>query len=152
MTSEPQQNFAAIRARMLPANGAALDEPVHQLDRAVMLDLQPPRHFADSRPGIHGEAFQSQQQLMLLWLEAMRSRRFGAELEEAANLVAEFRQRSIFSRRQINNHIYIVARYKYTQPKQREPGHSIPGLAWRGHSCLRRRDSSRRSLMANHRP
>jgi hypothetical protein len=78
-----------------------------------MLYLQALGQLADGRPGIVGEASQSQQQLVLLRLQAVLAGRFRAELQEAANLVAEFRQRAVFGWGEINGHIYIVERYNY---------------------------------------
>src|SRR5579862_4673435 len=109
---EPEQDFPAILAGLLAPDGAMLGEPVNQLDGAVMLDLQPLSELTNRRAGAFRQAFDRKQQLVLRRLEPILAGRVGAELQEAANLVAEFRQSAVFPRGEIGgSHTYIVSRY-----------------------------------------
>ncbi len=65
---------------------------VDQLDGAVMTDPQFLRQGADSRPGIFRQAFERQQQLILLRFDAGCGGRLIAELQIATDVVAKLRQ------------------------------------------------------------
>jgi hypothetical protein len=70
---------------------ASLDEPIDQLDSAVVLELHSFRQHADGRSNAFGQTSNSQQELVLLRLDARLSRGILAETEETADLVAQFR-------------------------------------------------------------
>jgi hypothetical protein len=87
-----------------------------QLDGAVMADLHKLRQHSDS--GLDFAAFDRQQRLMLLRLDARRARRAFAEIQKAPYLVAKISQRRIINRLclcLLQRHNYIVLRYKSTR-------------------------------------
>src|SRR5580698_6204754 len=79
----------------MPPDIPASREPVHQLDRAVMLNLQSLRQFADPWPNPFRQSLERQHQLVLMGLNTRRSRRLLAEMQEFSNLVPQLRQRLI---------------------------------------------------------
>jgi len=52
--SQFQKHFAAIGATRLPAHISGFGEAIHELDRAVMLDVQARREFSNARPHVSG--------------------------------------------------------------------------------------------------
>jgi hypothetical protein len=80
MRGEAEQDLTAIGAGMFAADGATLGKAVHQLDGAVMLDLQAFSQLADVGSCFFGETFKSKKELVLLRLQAMLAGGFGAEL------------------------------------------------------------------------
>jgi hypothetical protein len=111
--SKREQYFAAILAAALAADVASRREPVDQFHCAVVLDLQSLRQFADPGANALRQSLQSQHELMLARLEAGVASGLFAEAQEAAYLVAEFRQRLIIGFREALCHAvnYIVLRY-----------------------------------------
>ena len=69
--------------------------PINQLNRAVMLQLEPLGEVADRGAFSFGEAFQGEHQLMLLRLQPRRVGGLLAEMNEATDLEAKRRQRPI---------------------------------------------------------
>ena len=60
-----------------------------------MLNLHLLGEVADARSHSAGCALDGQQQLMLLWFQAGRARHLLAEMQKAADLVAEFSQGAV---------------------------------------------------------
>jgi hypothetical protein len=84
--SEADPDFATVLLAGMAFDQAGMLHPVHQLDRAVMLDEQPRCDFADSRVGILRQAVDGEQSLMLLRLDAVFLRGGLAEMQEASDL------------------------------------------------------------------
>src|SRR5437868_14948209 len=85
--SQRHQYLAPITARPVALYEPVCRQTVHQLDRAVMLDLQALGQFTDPWANIPGQAFQRQKQLVLTRLQACPARGLLAETKETADLV-----------------------------------------------------------------
>lgn len=89
---DAQYNLAAIGATADSLEQSVSLQTIRQLDRAVMLDLQPLGKHADGGFLCAQQAFNRQQRLMLLWLEARGASGLLAEIYKTPDLVAKFRQ------------------------------------------------------------
>lgn len=89
---EPDQYLAAVLASGFSNNSSGPLQPVDQIYGAVMLDLQAIREFADSGDFFSGQTLDRQEQLMLLWLDAMGARGVLTKTQEAPHLVPELGQ------------------------------------------------------------
>lgn len=78
-----------------PRDKTLAHRPINQLDRAVVLQLQPLGEIADRRAFSFGESLQGEHQLVLLGFQRRRVGRLLAEMNEAPDLKAELRQRPI---------------------------------------------------------
>jgi len=67
-------------------------QTIDQLDRAVMLDLQPLGQRSNGCSLAAGQAFHRQQRLMLLRFQTCGARCFFAEIEKSPDLVAKLPQ------------------------------------------------------------
>jgi len=105
-------DFAAILAAVDSRDGAASFETVHQLDGAVMFELEAGGEFTDGGPASLRQATDGEEELVLLGLDAAGARLLLAEMKKTADLAAEFRQGAVFLGRQVF-HINIVTRYNY---------------------------------------
>ena len=103
---QPAQNRAAGRGKPDPDFAFVLDssnsgdsarglEAVHQFNRAVVLDKKSRRDFPDGRLHALGQTLHSQQQLMLMRLDAMLLRRGLTEVKKLPDLPAELGQIAI---------------------------------------------------------
>jgi len=90
-----EQDFAAIALGTSAVNETSGFEAVHQLHRAVVADLHAVGQFADPWPNSGREALDGQHQLILAALEPRLLDHLLAEVEKAANTVAELRQRLV---------------------------------------------------------
>ena len=70
-------------------------KPIDQFHSAVMFQLQPFRHFPDSRHDALRQALDGQKQLVLLRLYAGGPNLFFAEAQESPDLIAELGQRTV---------------------------------------------------------
>jgi hypothetical protein len=86
---ELHNHLPAVRWRARARNQPPLNQPVHQFNRTVMLDLQPFRQDANAWVVV---ASNRQQQLMLVRLKTGCARCLLAEMEKPPDLVPGFRQ------------------------------------------------------------
>jgi hypothetical protein len=98
--SQGKQHLTPILAGAMTFHVTARGQPVHQFDRAVMLNLQPLREFADPGARSSGQTLHRQHQLVLPRLEAGFPGGLLAEMKETADFVTQLRQRLIISQRQ----------------------------------------------------
>ena len=89
---DAQQNFATVRAATDSVEQSMNFHAIHQLDGAVMLDLQPLGEHANGGLLRAWQPLNRKQGLMLLGLDAGGTRGLLAEIHETPNLVAKFRQ------------------------------------------------------------
>jgi hypothetical protein len=80
-------------------------QTIYEFYGTVGTNLHAIRQRADVRPHVYRQTFQGQQKLMLPRLEASLACGLLAEMQEAANLVAEFRERWIV--RQCGSRQYV---------------------------------------------
>ena len=114
------QHFAFVFRSRYARDGARGFEPVHQFDRAVMLDEKPRCNFADGGLYAVGQALHRKQQLMLLRLDAVFPRGGFAEMKELPDLPPELGEIAILILGKVvfSAHIYIVSRYKMRRAVQ----------------------------------
>jgi len=93
--SEREQYLAAVVLRPRAVDKSSRFQTIHQFHGAMVADLHAIRQFADSRtnPGRH--ALDRQHKLVLAALQSRLFNRLLAEMKEAADLVAELRQRLV---------------------------------------------------------
>jgi len=106
---QSDQHASAVVGGAEANQKTAFHQPVDQLDRAVMAELQPLGEGADSRRSAARQAFQSEQQLMLLRLDAGALRGRVAEAQKAPDLIAKLGQSAEVGLARF--HKYIVQRY-----------------------------------------
>ena len=87
-----QEDFAAVVLRAGAVDEASGFEAVDQFDGAVMADLHTVGQFLDAGADARGHAFDGEHELILAALQARFFDHLLAEVEEAADLVAEFGQ------------------------------------------------------------
>jgi len=109
-----KQYLAPVPACTMATNMSARREPIHQLHRAVVLNLQALRQFPNTGPYALGQSLERQHQLVLTWFQACGPGRLVAEVQKAADLMAQFCQRVIIRQGQWLFHAadYIVPRLK----------------------------------------
>lgn len=107
---EGQQDLPAILTSALAAHIATSCKAIYQLDCTVMLDLQAFSQFSYTRTDCTRQAFQREHQLVLPWLQPCLSRGSFAEVEEAADLVAQLGQGLVIIQGEFRSHAanYIV--------------------------------------------
>jgi hypothetical protein len=76
----------------VPADIAAGSEPVYQLNRTVMSNLQPLGQLTDAWAQICGQPFQGKHELMLAGFKASHAGSLLAEVKKTADLITQFRQ------------------------------------------------------------
>lgn len=91
---QPDIHLAPVLFRHASRRRSAFAQPVDQLDRAVVPDLQARSQLADGGSHLRRQSLDREQQLVLLRLQAVRARRFLAISQEPADLMTEFRQRA----------------------------------------------------------
>ena len=82
-----KQHFAAVLAAALAADIPSRGQPVDQFNRAVMLNLQALRQFADAGANPCGQSLERQHELVLARLQPGVASGLFAEMQEAADLV-----------------------------------------------------------------
>ena len=92
---QPDQDGATVFLPDFADHVAALRQTIHQLNRAVVFDLQPFRQLANGRKLARRQSLDRQEELMLLRLDSLRSRGIFAVTEKPPYLMAEFRQRPV---------------------------------------------------------
>ena len=90
--SEAHPHLALIVRAWPPHDRPGSLEPVDQFDSAVMLNEQSGGNLSNRRPDAIGEALHRQQQLMLLWLDAVLFCSEFAEVKELSDLPPELGQ------------------------------------------------------------
>ena len=93
--SEREQDLAAIVASPRAMDKSPSFQPVHQLHRAVVADLHAVGQFANPRAHFSRHALDRQHKLILATLQSCLLYHLLAEVEEAADLVTELRQRLV---------------------------------------------------------
>ena len=81
----------------MAADVAAGGEPVHQFNRTVMLNLKAIGEISYSRSRSAWQSFQSEHELVLARLDPGQVRSLLAEMNKAADLVAQLCQRLVVS-------------------------------------------------------
>ena len=92
---ECDEDLLPVRCPSTALDKPLAHRPANQLDRAVMLQLQPLGEIANRRACSLRKAFQGKHQLMLLGFQSRSVGSLLAEMDEAPDLKAELRQRSI---------------------------------------------------------
>src|SRR5271155_953412 len=92
---EREQDLAAVVLGAGTMDKASGFQPVHQLDGAMVADLHAGGQFANPRPHPGRHALDRQHELILATLQPGLLHDLLAEVEEAADLVTELRQRLI---------------------------------------------------------
>ncbi len=87
----------AVRSCARPGHQPALFATVDQFDHAVMVQLHPLRQRADGWDQLPGQAFDGQQELILLGVQAGISGLGLHVAQEPPQLITELRQRHVFS-------------------------------------------------------
>jgi len=90
--SQRKQYFAAVLTLAMPPDVAAGREPVHQLNRTVMSNLQPLGQLSDSWANLYGQPFQGKHELMLVRFKTSHAGSLLTEVKKTANLITQFRQ------------------------------------------------------------
>jgi len=100
LTARGQRNehLTAVLARALALHQPLFHQPVDELNRAVMLDLQPLGQLADRGAGPVREPLQSQHQLVVLRFDTGLAGRLLTEAQELAYAVAKRGQGAIIVR------------------------------------------------------
>ena len=99
LRGECDKDFALISFIAGAYNETALNEAINQFDRAMMLDLQAFGQLTDGGLAPARQAFQGEQQLVLLRLKAARTNGLFTQTEKATKLVAKLGQRLVIGRR-----------------------------------------------------
>jgi hypothetical protein len=99
--SEFEQHFAAILTIALAAQISTLAEAVHELDGAVVLNLQAICDFSDQRPHSIRNAFNRDENLMLARLQTSMPGSVFARAQVFPDLIADFSQTLIFRQGEI---------------------------------------------------
>ena len=90
--SESEKDFAAIIVSAGAMDETSGFEAVHQFNGTVMANLHTVRQFANARADARGHAFDGEHELILAALQAGFFNYLLAEMEKAADLIAEFGQ------------------------------------------------------------
>jgi hypothetical protein len=93
---DADQDDAAIGAAADAANQTSRFEAVEQLDEAVMLQMETLGEVADRGLAIGRSALDGEEQLVVLRLETGGASGLLAQIQEAANLIPELSQGTIF--------------------------------------------------------
>jgi len=112
LRSQGKPYFSTVFAHAMSPDIAAGREPVRQLNRTVMSNLQPLGQL--SNPWAHSsrEPFQGQHELMLARLKTSHAGSLLTEVQKSADLITQFRQGHIVSQGKSPFHgaKYIVSR------------------------------------------
>lgn len=95
MRGQLYENFAVIEVAMAPRYRSLLHQTVDQFHGAVMAKAKPVRERGNGGANPLGQAFNGQQELVLLRLDVTGTSGFLAEVQELADAVAEFRKLAI---------------------------------------------------------
>ena len=116
---EPNMHFTLICFRRYPLHHSVLRQPVHQFNGAVMTNQHPRCELANSRFNAIRQAFDCQQELMLLRLNSVGARLIFAKPQEPADLIAKFSQvlelTSCKFELSLLSHMYRITTYLHLQ-------------------------------------
>src|SRR5581483_9678372 len=134
---EADEHLAAVGLAAAAANQPLGFGAIHQLDGAVVLEVQTLGELADGRLLPGGVAADGEQELVLLGLDPGGAGGLLAEVDEAADLVAQLGERAVLVGTQVglkrlHAEDYIVSRYICR-------GDGGPGRRWGQVSSSRRR-------------
>jgi hypothetical protein len=119
--SKSQQNLATVGLAARASNETLGLKPVRQLNCAVMLNLQTLGEYSDRGNVVSGHPFYHQQSLMLMRLDPRSTRSVFAEVQEAADFVAEICKRRVIdaslSTGSLAHDAYIISYYDIIVPK-----------------------------------
>src|SRR5215469_9640565 len=90
LRSEPDEHAPLILIVATALDKATLYHTINQLDRTVMLNLEPFGQLADGSFSPRGQSLEREKQLMLLRLKASLASTLLAEMQKAPNLIAKF--------------------------------------------------------------
>ena len=90
--SQGKPYFAAVFTHAMPLDKAAAREPVYQLNRTVMSNLQPLGQLADPWANLCGQPFQGKHELMRVRRKTSHAAGLLTEVKETADLITQFRQ------------------------------------------------------------
>jgi hypothetical protein len=90
--SKHQEDFSPVLTAAPAPHIAARGQPIRQLHRAVMLNLQTLGQFADSWPDAFWQSFHGQHQLMLPRFQASSPGGLLTEVQKTTDLVTQIRQ------------------------------------------------------------
>lgn len=138
---ESDDDAAAVGIVPLALHEALPGGAVDQFDGAVVVQQQAIREVADGHRLIVGEAAQGQEELVLLRLKSGLARRLLAEMEEAAEAIAEFGQGLVLGVRNLGAQgdapcvIHIVLRYILADVRGSAQDGLVFGWAFRRAGC-----------------
>jgi len=99
--SQTQENLTLVPRVPGASDETALHEPIDQLHRAVVADLQAVRQRSHSRQVAGGHPDERQERLVLLWLDSHPARGLLAEAHKTPDLESNLRKRAILGLVQI---------------------------------------------------
>ncbi len=110
--SQGKPYFAAVFPAAIAPDIASDREPVHQLNRTVMSNLQPFGQLSNPWADASRQPFQRKHELMLVRLEASHARGLLTEVKKTADPITQFRQRLVVRQAKGLFHAakYIVSR------------------------------------------
>jgi len=94
---QSQQHFPPVPILAFSTHIPSRSQPVQEFHRAVMLNLQPFRHFAHIRTYARRHSLNRQKHLMLSWFQPQRARRGLARMQVSADLMANLSQPLVFT-------------------------------------------------------
>jgi hypothetical protein len=98
---EADEHLAAVVLAALGGDEAALLGAANQLVRRVVLQLEPLRQVTDGRQAVDGHPLHREQELVLLRLEAGLAGGPLAEVQEAADPIAQLGEDAVLGRPQV---------------------------------------------------
>lgn len=110
--SQGKPYFTAVFPAAIAPDIASDREPVHQLNRTVMSNLQPLGQLSNPWADASRQPFQGKHELMLMRLKTSHAGSLLTEVKKTANLMTQFRQRLVVSQAKGLFHAakYIVSR------------------------------------------
>jgi hypothetical protein len=86
------EHFPAVFLTVPTRDRSAIHEAIDQFNGTVMAQTEPFRKRPDGRTAPLRQSFYGQEDLVLMWFDALRSGRFLAQVLEVANAIAELRK------------------------------------------------------------
>jgi hypothetical protein len=139
--SKSQQNLSTVRLAARTSEKTLGLKPVHQFNCAVMLNLQTLGQHSDRGNLISGQSFYHQQCLMLVRFNSHSTRGVFAEVQKAADFVAEISKRRVIdaslSPGSLAHDIYIISYYDIIVRKDSSDVSASAGTVNQSDKCLR---------------
>ena len=117
-------HLALVAGAGVPGDRTAALQTVDEFDRAVMLNEQPRRDFADGRLSLLRQAVHREQQLVLLRLDAVFPGLGFAKVQKPPDLPAKLGQGAILFEREVQSnvhHLYRITIYLVADGMARAP-------------------------------